>query len=126
MGKRFLKLYRLGSNEHFRGLKQKSAKLQLICRNFVSFYTASAGGLRRPLQVGCFSEGRQVEKSIKDFIVPKNSATFGDIEPIVINANHLEMCQYLNAQDQGFEDVTNMIRSMIAKIDPGAADKEVS
>ena len=126
MGRRFLNLYMLKRNEHVRGLREKSAKLQLICRNFVSFYNASADGQRRPLQVGCFSEGRQVEKSNEDFIVPKDSATFGDIEPIVINANHLNMCKYRNAQDQGFADVTSMIKSMIAKVNHSATDKEVS
>ena len=126
MGKRFLDLYGLKTNENVQGLTRKSAKLQIICQRFSSFCSASADRKTRPFHVGYFSEGRKITKNNLGYIVPKYSAKLGDVEPITIDATHLNMCKYPNVQAKAFDDLTKMIKSMMAKTDGSITTREVS
>ncbi|KAM3084414.1 hypothetical protein ACMFMG_001481 [Clarireedia jacksonii] len=126
MAERFLGLFSDSNDQIIKDLDKDSTKLQAISHDFhVLLQERYASKELKPIQIACFFETKHTEKKLgklkgkKDLgqIVTADSATLAGYKPIAINADHLAMCKFQDAQTDGYVSVTEMLKLMISKLD---------
>lgn len=89
-------------------LKKKSKKLIDINIKFAKFLKERDLAHDMPrLQMACFFESIPVVG--KTLVVPKDSATWLGVDPLSIDANHMNMCQFDDPSREGFQKVSGKL-----------------
>jgi len=121
VARRLLSMFGDSTDQTIKDLDKRSKKLQQISIDFhmVLQQRLSAKDLK-PIQVACFFEEIKTSKTWwrikKDLghIVTADSATLVGYKQVGINADHVTMCRYPNAETSGYKLVTGKIKEMIA------------
>ena len=118
MGKRFLAIYpNLKRNQNAIDLGPKAARLRQIVSEFTSLVGARSNDrYRTPFQARYISEGQTMPKNPFAVIVESEMAAVPGVEPDIIDANHLNICKFVDNQDPGYVLVAGMIESIIAQV----------
>ena len=93
-------------------LEKKSKKLADINTKFAKFLKERDLAHDKPrLQIACFFEGIPVAG--KTLVVPKESATWLGVDPLSIDANHMNMCRFDDPNREGFQKVSGKLDQWI-------------
>ncbi|KAI3392268.1 hypothetical protein diail_5932 [Diaporthe ilicicola] len=97
-------------------LKKKSKKLVDINTKFAKFVKERDRAHSLPfLQIACFFEG--IPFACNAFVVPRESATWLGVDPLYIDANHTEMCQFDYKERDGYQKVSGKLAQWINEYD---------
>lgn len=89
-------------------LEKKSKKLADINVKFAKFLKERDLAHDMPrLQIACFFEGIPVVRNT--LVVPKESATWLGVDPLSIDANHMNMCRFDDPNREGFQKVSGKL-----------------
>lgn len=89
-------------------LEKKSKKLADINVKFAKFLKERDLAHDMPrLQIACFFEGIPVVRNT--LVVPKDSATWLGVDPLSIDANHMNMCRFDDPNREGFQKVSGKL-----------------
>jgi hypothetical protein len=98
-------------------LKTRSRKLASINDLFAKFLKARYLADDKPrLEMSCYFEAYPIRKGM-GFIVPKSSATWLGVDPLFIEANHVDMCKFQNEFGAGYISVAGTLKEWIANIE---------